>query len=96
MAEAEEALARLDSLLDGYDFVEDGGVSRSVALAMLMTQVLRCAMPVSPLLAVSATAPGTGKSHLVDLCSTSRSAAGARSWTPARTTKRPRRASIPS
>ena len=56
-------------MLDDYAFVEDGGVSRSVALAMLMTQVLRCAMPVSPLLAVSATAPGTGKSHLVDLCS---------------------------
>ena len=34
-----------------------------------MTQVLRCAMPVSPLMAVSATAPGTGKSHFVDLCS---------------------------
>jgi len=68
-AEAEEALARLNSLLNGYDFVKDDGVSRSVALAMLMTQVLRCAMPVSPLLAVSATAPGTGKSHLVDLCS---------------------------
>ena len=69
-ADAEASLARLDRLLDGYDFVDDGGVSRSVALAMLMTQVLRCAMPVSPLLAVSATAPGTGKSHLVDLAST--------------------------
>ena len=68
-AEAEEWLDQLNSLLDGYDFVKDDGVSRSVALAMLMTQVLRCAMPVSPLLAVSATAPGTGKSHLVDLCS---------------------------
>jgi putative DNA primase/helicase len=67
--QAREALLRLDRLLDGYDFVDDGGVSRAVALSMLMTQVLRCAMPVSPLLAVSATAPGTGKSHLVDLCS---------------------------
>jgi putative DNA primase/helicase len=69
--EALASLARLDRLLDGYAFVKDDGlaVSRSVALAMLMTQVLRCAMPVSPLMAVSATAPGTGKSHLVDLCS---------------------------
>ena len=69
--EALASLARLDRLLDGYAFVEDDGVavSRSVALAMLMTQILRCAMPVSPLMAVSATAPGTGKSHLVDLCS---------------------------
>ena len=68
-ADASQSLDRLERLLDDYAFVEDGGVSRSVALAMLMTQVLRCAMPVSPLLAVSATAPGTGKSHLVDLCS---------------------------
>lgn len=65
--DAVDALERLDRLLDGYDFVEDGGISRSVALAILMTQVLRCGMSVSPLLAVSATAPGSGKSHLIDL-----------------------------
>lgn len=68
--QARESLNRLNRLLDGYKFVDDGGVSRSVALAILMTQVLRCGMAVSPLLAVSATAPGTGKSHLVDLAST--------------------------
>jgi putative DNA primase/helicase len=67
--EAIASLNRLDRLLDGYAFVKDDGVSRAVALAMIMTQVLRCAMPVSPLMAVSATAPGTGKSHIVDLCS---------------------------
>jgi putative DNA primase/helicase len=67
-AEARESLARLKGLLGSYPFVNRA--SRSVALAMLMTQVLRCAMPVSPMLAVSARAPGTGKSHLVDLAST--------------------------
>jgi putative DNA primase/helicase len=65
--DARKAFERLDKLLDGYPFVSK--ISRSVAQAMLMTQVLRCAMPVSPLLAVSAKAPGTGKSHLVDLAS---------------------------
>ena len=59
------SLGNLNALLDSYDFVADDGVSRSVALALLMTQVLRCGMAVSPLLAVSATAPGSGKSHLV-------------------------------
>ena len=68
--QAAESLQRLDRLLDGYAFADETGVFRAVALAMLMTQVLRCAMPVSPLEAVSATAPGTGKSHLVDLAST--------------------------
>ena len=68
--DASDALARLEALLVSYDFIDDGGVSRSVALAILMTQVLRCGMTVSPLLAVSATAPGSGKSHLIDLAST--------------------------
>jgi putative DNA primase/helicase len=66
--DARESLGRLNGLLDSYPFVNRA--SRSVALTMLKTQVLRCAMPVSPLLAVSARAPGTGKSHLVDLAST--------------------------
>jgi hypothetical protein len=66
--DAVDALFRLKALLTSYPFVSKA--SHSVALAMLMTQVLRCAMPVSPLMAVSAKAPGTGKSHLVDLCST--------------------------
>ena len=69
--DAEVALKRLDALLDGYEFLEpETGVYRAVALTMLMTQVLRCGMEVSPMLAVSATAPGSGKSHLVDLAAT--------------------------
>jgi putative DNA primase/helicase len=66
-ADAAAALGRLKDLISSYPF--NSKASRSVGLAMLMTQVLRCAMPVSPMLAVSARAPGTGKSHLVDLCS---------------------------
>ena len=65
--EALASLARLNALLDGYPFVDD--VSRTVAVSLLMTQVLRCAMTVSPMHAVSATAPSSGKSHLVDLAS---------------------------
>ena len=66
--DARDSLARLETLLVGYPFVNTA--SKSVAVTILMTQVLRCAMAVSPLLAVSAKAPGTGKSHLVDLAST--------------------------
>jgi hypothetical protein len=66
--EAEAALARLDTLLDGFPFEDE--VSRAVALATLMTPVLRVAMDMSPLLAVSAKSPGTGKSFLVDLATT--------------------------
>jgi putative DNA primase/helicase len=67
-AHAQLSFARLNALLDSYPWVSRA--SRSVGQSMLMTQVLRCAMPVSPLHAVSAKAPGTGKSHLVDLAST--------------------------
>jgi hypothetical protein len=63
--DAREALLRLLALLESYPFVNKQ--SQAVALCILMTQVLRCAMPISPMLAVSAKAPGTGKSHLVDL-----------------------------
>lgn len=65
--DAEAALARLGALLVRFPFVDE--VSRAVAYCILMTQVLRCAMQVSPMLAVSATAPSSGKSFLVDLAS---------------------------
>jgi putative DNA primase/helicase len=69
--DAEASLARLDKLLDGYEFLkEKEAVYRAVAQGLLMTQVLRCGMDVSPMQAVSATSPGSGKSHLVDLGST--------------------------
>jgi putative DNA primase/helicase len=66
--DALESLTRLKALLAGFPFVDD--VSRAVALCILMTQVLRCAMQVSPLLGVSANASGTGKSFLIDLANT--------------------------
>ena len=79
-ADAEASLARLDRLLDGYDFVDDGGVSRSVALAMLMTQVLRCAMPVQPAARPYRRPHPAPASRTSSICAaTSRSAAGARS-----------------
>jgi putative DNA primase/helicase len=65
--DAEAALARLGALLVRFPFVDE--VSRAVAFCILLTQVLRCAMQVSPMLAVSATAPSSGKSFLVDLAS---------------------------
>ena len=43
--EALASLARLNALLDGYPFADH--VSRAVALSLLMTQVLRCAMTVA-------------------------------------------------
>jgi putative DNA primase/helicase len=66
-ADAAIALSRLSGLLVRFPFVD--AVSKAVAFAILMTQVLRCAMQVSPMLAVSATAPSSGKSFLVDLAS---------------------------
>jgi hypothetical protein len=64
-ADARAALSRLDGLLAGYPFASD--VDRSVALAGLMTAVTRSAMSTAPMIAVRASTPGTGKSHLVDM-----------------------------
>jgi putative DNA primase/helicase len=59
------ALAELNGLLSGFPFVD--GPSRSVALSGLITPVVRSAMTVAPLHGISAPAPGTGKSYLVEL-----------------------------
>jgi putative DNA primase/helicase len=66
--DAEAALERLGALLERFPF-ENEAVDKAVAFCILMTQVLRCAMQVSPMLAVSATSPGSGKSFLIDLAS---------------------------
>ena len=66
----EDAMAALDrqrALLARFPFVDT--VSEAVAHCILMTQPLRCAMECCPLLAVSANAPGSGKSFLIDLAS---------------------------
>jgi putative DNA primase/helicase len=66
--EAMTALEVLNSLLTDFPFV--GLVSRSVALSMLMTPVLRGALGSAvPAHVLSAPAPGTGKSYLGDTAS---------------------------
>ena len=67
-AEALTALGLLTDLLSEFPFAD--GASRSVALSMLMTPVLRGALyPAVPLHAATAPAAGTGKSYLADLAS---------------------------
>jgi putative DNA primase/helicase len=65
--QARVALGLLDTLLDEFPFTDD--TSRSVALSALITPVVRGAMPVAPMHAVTATAPGSGKSYIIDLVS---------------------------
>ncbi len=66
--DAREALEDLLTLIEGFPFV-DTTADRSVALAALVTPVVRGAMPVAPLFAIRASTAGTGKSYLVDLAS---------------------------
>jgi hypothetical protein len=63
--QAEDALRLLQDLLSGFPFVS--AVYRAVALAALLSAVLRGAFDLLPLTAVLAHASGTGKSYLVDL-----------------------------
>ncbi len=65
--DARAALAKLDALLDGFPFVSNA--DRAVALAALLTPVVRGAVETAPLSAVRASTAGTGKSFLVDLAS---------------------------
>ena len=64
-ADAEVALRLIDSLLQGFPFIDDE--SRSVALSMLITPIVRGAMPVAPMHVATAPVAGSGKSYLVDL-----------------------------
>jgi putative DNA primase/helicase len=67
-SQASEALALLGALLTEFPFADEA--SRSVALSMLMTPVLRGALfPPVPLHAGTAPSAGTGKSYLNDLAS---------------------------
>ena len=65
---AEASLALFKDLLSEFPFVTD--LDRAVALAALMTPVLRGACDVTPLLLILATTPGSGKSYLADIAST--------------------------
>lgn len=66
-ADALNALALLNGLLDEFPFVDEA--SRSAALSGLITPVVRGAMPVAPMHATTAPVPGSGKSYVIDLCS---------------------------
>ena len=65
-SEALAALELIERLLHEFAFIDDGGVSRSVAVSGIMTPVVRAALSVAPLHGVSAKTPGTGKSTLLD------------------------------
>jgi hypothetical protein len=63
--EAMAALGILKELLAEFPFKNDE--SRSVALSMQITPVVRSALGAVPMHAISAPAPGTGKSYLMDI-----------------------------
>jgi putative DNA primase/helicase len=63
--DALQRLAKLDALLDEVPFVD--AASRSVALALIITAVIRGAIAVAPIHAATAPAAGTGKSFLFDI-----------------------------
>lgn len=66
--DALEALALLNSLLDEFPFTDNA--SRSAAMSMLLTPVLRGALaPAVPMHMVAAPQAGTGKSYLQDIAS---------------------------
>jgi len=67
-ADAAEALQKLSTLLDEFPFVTP--LDRSVALAAILTAILRGAFDVAPMYLFLAHAAGTGKSFLVNLIST--------------------------
>jgi putative DNA primase/helicase len=67
--DADFALETLDELLDQFPFVDDA--SRSAALSMLLTPVLRAALvPAVPMHLISKPKPGTGASYLIDIAAT--------------------------
>jgi putative DNA primase/helicase len=61
------ALRILEELLDEFPFLD--AASRSVALSILITPVVRGAMAVTPMHVARAPAPGSGKSYLMDTAS---------------------------
>lgn len=66
-AEARAAAKKLLKVFREFPLV-DRSVARSVTLAYIFTLLLRGQLPLAPLFAISATAPGTGKGLLVELC----------------------------
>jgi RepB DNA-primase from phage plasmid len=66
--DALKALATLKELFQEFSFKRKA-LDLSVALAGLLTALLRGSLPTSPVFLVRAGAPGTGKSYLVDVIS---------------------------
>ncbi len=67
--DALRALTTLKELFEEFSF-QSKALDLSVALAGLLTALLRGSLPTSPIFLVRAGAPGTGKSYLVDVMST--------------------------
>jgi putative DNA primase/helicase len=67
-ADALAALAIFEDLLTGFPFVDD--VDKAVAIAALLTPLLRAACDVAPMFLFLAHVAGSGKSYLTDLIST--------------------------
>ena len=66
--DALKALATLQKLLEDFPFANEA--SRSVAMSMLLTPVLRAALPPAvPMHVITAPEAGTGKSYLQDIAS---------------------------
>lgn len=68
LADAQDAAETLDELLAEFPFV--GPADEAVAVAAILTAVVRRSLPAAPLFAFTAPTPGTGKSLLVDLIAT--------------------------
>jgi hypothetical protein len=67
--QALQALALIDDLLIEFPFVEDGGIAKAVALAAIITPIVRAAFTVSPMFLSNAPVAGSGKSFLWDTVS---------------------------
>ena len=66
-AAALDALALLNDLLAEFVFADDDNVSRSAAVSMIMTAVLRGAMPVAPMHVITKPVAGSGGSYMQDI-----------------------------
>jgi putative DNA primase/helicase len=60
------ASRRIAKLFAGFPFVDKA--SLAVAMSAFITPIVRAAITVAPLHAISAPTPGSGKSYLVDIC----------------------------
>jgi putative DNA primase/helicase len=66
-ATALACLSDLKFLIREYDFVS--GADRAVALAAILTAIIRPSLPTAPLIATTSPTSGSGKSHLIDTVS---------------------------